>query len=143
MSVAIRHSRQKVTLVLLMLTCQLAISCGHSCRTIVEDSLGSFDSAETGARAAVPRLSQEIHRCGEANKYSVSWKFPPGGHEIGWRALIYVRKDKTSGVVGYEDDPGSGFGSETYWVEDSAVDQVAREGGVLKDFAKYSKGKPF
>jgi len=136
-----RRIRQKVTLVLLMLTCQLAISCGHSCRTIVEYSLGSFDSAETGARAAVPRLSQEIHRCSEAKRYSVSWKIPPGEHEIGWRALIYVRKDKTSGVVGYEYDPGSGFGSETYWVEDSAVDQVAKEGGTLSDFAKYQKRK--
>jgi hypothetical protein len=80
-----------------------------------------------------------IHRCSEAKSYSVGFRVPPGGHEIGWRALIYERKDKTSGVVGYEYDPGSGSGSEVYWVDDSAVDQAAREGGTLSDFAKYQK----
>lgn len=107
----------------------------HHCREFSR----TFNSAETGARAAVPRLSQEIHRCSEAKKYSVSWKFPPGNQERGWRALTYIRKDKTSGVVGYEYEPGSGSGSEIYWVDDSAVDRVAAEGGALSDFARYQK----
>ena len=136
-----RAIRGKVTLVLLMVSCQLAISCSRPCRTIVEASLGTFNSLETGARVAVPRLSQEIHRCSEAKKYSVSWKFPASGEERGWHALTYIRKDKTSGVVGYEYEPGSGSGSEIYWVEDSAVDQVAKENGTLADFAKYQKKK--
>lgn len=137
-----RAMTRQFTLVLLI-SCQLAISCTHTCPIIVMDSVGTFDSEEAGARAAVPRLSQAIHRCSEARSYSVGWRLPPGEHEIGWRALIYDRKDKTSGVVGYEYDPGSGSGSKVYWVDDSAVDQVAREGGTLSDFAKYSKGKPY
>ena len=142
MSIAMTAMTRQFTLVLLI-SCQLAISCTHTCPTIVLDSVGTFDSEEAGARAAVPRLSQAIHRCSEAKKYSVGWRIPPGGNEIGWRALIYDRKDKTSGVVGYEFDPASGIGSKSYWVDDSAVDQVAREGGTLSDFAKYSKGKPY
>jgi hypothetical protein len=108
----------------------------------VDDFVGTFDSAETGARAAVRGLSQEIHRCGQAKIYNIAWKFPAGEQERGWRALKYVRQDKTSGMVGYEYDPGSGTGEETYWVDDSAVDRVANEGGALSDFAKYQKPKP-
>ena len=137
-----RAMTRQFTLVLLI-SCQLAISCMPRCRTIVVDSVGTFESEEAGARVAVPRLAQAIHRCSKASRYSVGWRIPPGGHEIGWRALVYDRKDKTSGVVGYEYDPGSGSGSKVYWVDDSAVDQVAREGGTLSDFAKYSKGKPY
>jgi hypothetical protein len=101
--------------------------------------LESFDSAETGARAAVQRLSQEIHRCGEAEEYDIDWKWPSSEHERGWRALRYTRKDKTSGNIGYEYDPSSGRRQPIYLVEDSAVDQVAKEGGTLSDFAKYQK----
>jgi hypothetical protein len=101
--------------------------------------LESFDSAETGARAAVRRLSQEIHRCGKAEEYDIVWKWPGSEHERGWRALKYMRKDKTSGNIGYEYDPASGTLEPTYLVDDTAVDKVASEGGLLDDFAKYEK----
>jgi hypothetical protein len=141
----IRVHRQELTLLLLMLSCQLLITCGRppgftTCRGPVYVHLETFDSAETGARAAVRRLSQEIHRCGEAEKYDIVWKWPSSEQERGWRALRYIREDKTSGNIGYEYDPGSGTG-ETYSVDDSAVDQVAKEGGTLSDFAKYQKRK--
>lgn len=137
---------EKLRLVLLILGCQLVIACGRppsstTCRGPVTVYIGSFESEETGARAAVRRLSQEIHRCGEAETYSIEWKWPGGEQERGWRALKYIRKDKTSGDVAYEYDPHSGIFGETYWVHDGAVDQVAKEGGVLKDFAKYEKKK--
>jgi hypothetical protein len=51
-----------------------------------------------------------------------------------------MREDRSSGVAAYEYRPGSGSG-ETVWVDDSAVDQVAKEGGMLSDFAKYQKKK--
>jgi len=108
----------------------------------VHVSLGNFDSIESGARAAVRGLSKEIHKCGQAKVYSVSWKFPAGEQERGWLALKYTRRDKTSGIVGYEYDPDSGTRDETFLVDDSAVDEVAKEGGALSDFAKYEKKKP-
>jgi hypothetical protein len=137
---------QHVTLVFLIVSCQLVIGCARPpwrspCPSIVNVSVGSFDSAETGARAAVRRLSQEIHRCGEAKEYNISWKFTIAGEpERAWRALRYTREDKTSGVAGYEYRPGSGTRG-SYWVDDSAVDQVAKEGGTLSDFEKYEKKK--
>ncbi len=99
MQVTIKVHRQEVTLVLLILSCQLLISCGRppgltTCRGPVFVRLQSFDSAETGARAAVQRLSQEIHRCGEAEKYDIDWKWPSSEQERGWRALRYTRKTK-------------------------------------------------
>jgi hypothetical protein len=140
-----KASQQQLKLVLLILSCQFAIGCGRppsltTCRGPVNVHIGSFDSAETGARAAVRRLSQEIHRCREAEEYNIVWKWPGGEQERGWRALKYMRKEKTSGNIGYEYDPGSGTG-ELYWVDDSTVDRVAAEGGSLRDFAKYQKKK--
>ena len=134
--------RNNLTFVWLLLGCLAAVSCTRPCRTIVEVSLGNLDSLQAGAQPAVKRLSQEIHRCREARKYSISWKFPPAQEEKGWRALTYVRKDKTFGVVGYEYDPGSGTLGQTYLIDDSAIDEVAKQGGTLKDFAKYSRETP-
>jgi hypothetical protein len=54
--------------------------------------------------------------------------------------LKYTRRDKTSGYAGYEYDPGSGTRG-SYWVDDSTVDQVAKEGGTLRDFEKHEKKK--
>ena len=132
-----------MTLVFLFLSCQLLITCGRPpsrslCSKNVYASVGRFASAETGARAAVQRLSEEIHRCPVAEEYYVQWNFP---EERGWRALIYTRQDNESGVAGYEYDPSSGRREPIYLVEDSAVDQVAKEGGTLSDFAKYQKKK--
>ena len=142
-----RARKQELRLVLLLLSCQLVIGCAFPpsrpprCYSIVTAFIGDFDSAEAGARAAVRRLSEEIHRCGEAKEYNISWKFTiAGAPERAWRALKHIRKDKTSGVAGYEYRPASGTG-ETYWVDDSAVHQVANEGGTLSDFAKYQKKK--
>jgi hypothetical protein len=141
-----RARKQELRLVLLILSCQLVTGCARSpsrppCPGVVNDFVGNFDSAETGARAAVRDLSQKIHRCGEAKEYNISWKFTVAGEpERAWRALRYTREDKISGVAGYEYRPGSGTG-ETYLVDDSAVDQVANEGGMLSDFAKYQKKK--
>lgn len=139
-------SQQQLRLVLLILSCQFAIGCPRPpswppCPDVVNRFVGSFDSAETGARAAVRRLSEEIHRCGEAKEYNISWKFTIAGEpERAWRALRYTREDRTSGVAGYEYRPGSGTG-ETLWVDDTAVDHVAKEGGMLNDFEKYKKKK--
>jgi len=108
------------------------------CPERVDVSIGKFDSVDSGARAAVRRLAEEIHRCLNAKEYSISWTFPTGPAERPYRALIYSRKDDTSGFVGYEYDPESGPG-DSYLVDDSAVDRVASEGGVLSDFAKYQK----
>lgn len=146
MSVAMRAIRRKFTVVLLMLSCQLVISCTRppsltTCRGPVYVHLESFDSAGTGARAAVRRLSQEIHRCGEAEEYYIEWKWPGSEQERGWRALKYMRKDKASGSIGYEYDPASGTLEPTYLVDDTAVHKVASEGGLLDDFAKYEKKK--
>ena len=105
-------------------------------------SLGSFDSAEAGARAAVRKLSEEIHRCSETKEYDISWNYPATEKDRGYRALKYSREDKTSGVIGYEYDPHSGTLEPTYWVEDRAVDSVANVGGDLEDFPKYQKKKP-
>ena len=99
----------------------------------------SFDSGETGARAGVRALSQEIHRCAEAKEYSISWNYPGNEQERGWRALKYIRKDQVSGIIGYEYDPSSGTREPTYLVDDKAVHEVAKEGGTLNDFAKYQK----
>lgn len=141
-----RARKQQLTLVLLIATCQLVIACARPpspppCYSIVNASVGSSDSAETGARAAVRRLSQEIQRCGEAKEYYIQWSWPGSEQERGWRAIRYFRKDKTSGVAGYEYDPMSGTLQPTYLVDDSAVHQVAKEGGTLSDFAKYQKEK--
>jgi hypothetical protein len=55
--------------------------------------------------------------------------------------LKYDRRDASSGIIGYEDDPESGIRGDAYIVEDNVVQRVAQERGVLEDFAKYSKGK--
>ena len=136
-----KNKRQIVTLAVLILGWQFTICC-TPCPTILMDYVGTLDSENAGARAAVLRLSKAVHRCAEARRYSVGWRIPPAEHEIGWRALVYDRRDKTSGVIGYEYDPDSGTQGETYLIDDTAIDQVAKEGGVLKDFARYSKGKP-
>ena len=138
--------KQELRLVLLILSCQLVITCGRppgltTCRGPVNAHIGNFDSAETGARAAVRSLSQEIHRCGQAEEYNIVWYWPGGEQERGWRALKYTRKDKTSGSIGYEYDPASGTRDPTYLVDDTAVDRVASEGGLLDNFAKYEKKK--
>ena len=138
----VRVHRQQLTLMMLMLCCQLLIACGRpsgltTCRGPIYVHLESFDSAETGARAAVQRLSQEIHRCPEVHEYYIEWRWPGSEQDRGWRAVKYTREDKTSGNIGYEYDPSSGTREPTYLVEDSAVDQVAKEAGTLSDFAKY------
>jgi hypothetical protein len=139
----VRPRKHELKLVLFLLSCQLLITCGRPasrplCYKNVYASVGRFDSAETGARAAVQRLSQEIHRCPVAEEYYVEWNFP---EERGWRAVKYTRQDNKSGVAGYEYDPSSGRRQPIYLVEDSAVDQVAKEGGTLDDFAKYQKNE--
>jgi hypothetical protein len=140
------HKRQ-LSLVFLIVLLQLLLSCGRPpsarpCVSPIYDSLGSFDSAEAGACAAVRKLSEEIHRCSETKEYDISWNYPATEKDRGYRALKYSREDKTSGVIGYEYDPHSGTLEPTYWVEDSAVDSVAKVGGALEDFAKYQKKKP-
>lgn len=141
-----RVRKQGLRLVLLMISCQLVISCGRppaliTCRGPVYINIGRFDSVETGARAAVRRLSQEIHRCGEVEEYNIAWRFPGSEQERGWRTLKYMRKDKTSGRIGYEYQPASGPQEPTFIVDDTAVDKVANEAGLLDDFEKYKKKK--
>ena len=117
----------------------LFILASCSCPDTIQVFGGHFDSMDGGSRASIKRLSAEIRKCPEAKKYSVSWRVDLGPHERGWRAVQYHRRDKTSGFVGYEFDPGSGFGQEIYLVHDDAVQKVAEEAGSLEDFAKYDK----
>src|SRR5829696_2719917 len=105
MQVAMK-AQQQLTVVFLMSSSQLVIACGHPpssrlCVTDINVDIGNFDSAETGARAGVRALSQEIHRCAEAKEYSISWNYPGNEQERGWRALKYIRKDQVSGIIGY------------------------------------------
>jgi len=143
MQVAMK-AQQQLTVVFLMISSQLVIACGHPpssrlCVANINVDIGNFDSVETGARAGVRALSQEIHRCAEAKEYSISWNYPGNEQERGWRALKYIRKDQVSGIIGYEYDPSSGTREPTYLVDDKAVHEVAKEGGTLNDFAKYQK----
>ncbi|MDQ1637614.1 MAG: hypothetical protein QOF62_953 [Pyrinomonadaceae bacterium] len=136
-------SQRQLNLTILFLGCLAMISCGPHrlfCSDRVFVSLDKFDSLESGARAAVRRLSEEIHRCPQAKEYDISWNYVSDPQDRGWRGLKYYRQDDASGLVGYEYDPGSGTGG-TYLVDDTAVDRVASEGGVLSDFAKYEKPK--
>jgi hypothetical protein len=137
-------SRLPSKLTFLSLICLSMTSCAAGvrlyCPNRIGASIGKYDSVDSGARAAVRRLAKEIHKCPKVKQYSIAWSFPTGPDERPYRALIYSRKDDTSGYVGYEYDPGSGTG-ETYLVDDSAVDRVASEGGALSDFAKYQKPK--
>ena len=109
------------------------------CPTSVRVSSGQFDSMDAGSRASIKRLSGEIRRCPEAKTYKVAWRVDLSPNERGWRAVKYEREDKTSGYVGYEFDPESGFGREYYLVGDDAVQKVAEGSGTLNDFAKYDK----
>jgi len=119
----------------------LLILTSCSCPDTVQAFSGHFDSMNTGSRASIKRLSAEIGNCPQAKKYSVSWRVDLGPNERGWRAVKYEREDKTSGYVGYEFDPGSGFGRDIYLVDDDAIQKVAQEAGSLEDFAKYAKTK--
>lgn len=131
-------------LTLLFLICLSMTSCAGRvrlyCPNMIGASIGKYDSVDSGARAAVRRLAEEIQKCPKARHYSIAWSLPTAPDERPHRALNYSRKDDTSGYVGYEYDPGSGTG-ETFLVDDSAVDRVASEGGVLADFAKYQQPK--
>lgn len=109
------------------------------CPNAVGVYIGHFDSMDAGSRASIKRLSEEIRRCPEAKTYRVSWRVDLGPNERGWRAVMYHRQGKTSGGVGYEFDPGSGFGRDIYLVDDDAVQKVAEGSGTLEDFAKYDK----
>lgn len=115
--------------------------CTFFCRDRVQVSIGKFELADEGARAAVEKLSQELKRCPKSKYYSVSWRYSTGPQARGWRALKYDRRDASSGIIGYEDDPESGIRGDAYIIEDNVVHRVAQGRGVLEDFAKYSKGK--
>lgn len=114
-------------------------SCAFFCSNELDVFLGQFDSMDVGSRASIKRLSEEIRRCPEAKKYSVSWKVALGEQERGWRAVMYERQDKTTGRVGYEYDPDSGFRGDVYIVGDDAVHSVAQGAGALEDFVKYHR----
>ena len=115
--------------------------CALFCRETEKVSIGQFDSANDGARAATQKLSQLTQRCPKTKRYSVSWRYSARPQERGWRALKYERVDASSGWIGYEVDPESGIRGDAYLVDDTAVRQVAQEGGTLENFAKYSKRK--
>ena len=117
----------------------LFILASCSCPDTIQVFGGYFDSIDTGSRASIKRLSVEISKCPKAKKYTISWRVDLGPNERGWRAVKYEREDKTRGYVGYEFDPGSGFGRDIYLVEDDAIQKVAEEAGSLEDFAKYDK----
>ena|SRR5215216_1269890 len=98
-------AQQQLTVVFLMISSQLVIACGHPpssrlCVANINVDIGNFDSVETGARAGVQALSQEINRCAEAKEYSISWHYPGSEQERGWRALKYIRKTKCQGLLG-------------------------------------------
>jgi hypothetical protein len=138
-----KTSQLPLKLTVLFLICLSMTSCGPHrlfCSERVFVSIGKFDSLDNGARAAVRRLSEEIHRCPKAKEYDISWNYVSDPQDRGWRSLKYYRQDDASGLIGYEHDPGSGPRG-TYLVDDSAVDRVANEGGVLSDFEKYEKPK--
>jgi hypothetical protein len=136
----LRLSRLLPLSILLLALC-ITEGCSLFCRDKVQVSIGKFELADDGARAAVERLSQELKRCSKSKYYSVSWRYSTGPQARGWRALKYDRRDASSGIIGYQDDPESGIRGDAYIVEDNVVQRVAQERGVLEDFAKYSKGK--
>ena len=133
--------RLSLPLSFLLLVLCVTSGCRFFCGERVRVSIGKFEMADDGARAAIERLSQELKRCPKTKYYSVSWRYSKGPEPRGWRALKYDRRDGSSGIIGYEDDPESGISGNAYIVEDNAVHRVAQEKGVLEDFAKYSKGK--
>src|SRR6267142_7219002 len=116
-------SRLSLKLAVSFALCLSLSSCGFFCSSQSRVSIGKFDSKENGARAAVRRLAEEIHRCPEAKDYRISWNFPSGPEERGWLAVKYVRQDNASGVVGYEYDPDSGMRQDTYLVDNDAIDR--------------------
>src|ERR1700741_3825817 len=93
---------------ILLIVCLSMSSCGGRvrlyCPEMIGVSIGKYDSVDSGARAAVGRLAEEIHKCPKVKQYSIAWSFPTAPNERPYRALIYSRKDDTSGYVGYEWD---------------------------------------
>jgi|SRR5882724_980625 len=94
--------------------------------------LAEFGSKEVGLRASIPKLSDQLDRCPDAEIFRVMW-VGPGNNQGGpdRHALLYDRKHNQ---IGYEDDSLSGFSEETYYADDNAIRAVAEKSGSLDDF---------
>ena len=108
------------------------------CPSEVEVTVGKFSTKEEGVRAAIQRLSSEIKRCPEAERYRIMWIGPvtPGYQGAIMQSFLYIRNSK---ALGYEHDAYSGISEEPYVVDDAAIRAVADKGGRLEDFLEYDQ----
>ena len=133
-----REEKPLVFVAALLLTAIGGCRILHPCGDQVFDDLGHFSSKESGLRASIKKLSQQIKECPNASKYVVGWKALAEDGVVQQRETAYDRRTRQ---LCYEMDPGSGCYGDVYVVDDAAVHAVAAKNGLLDDFAPYDAAK--
>lgn len=134
------------SLKLLAAGCLFIWMAGCSCSGEIFITIGEFDSNDAALRASIPKLADAIRKCPHAKVYRIVYTAPgiygePGMNTVYRHALLYYRRDRQKGALGYEDDVFSGFKPEPgpYEVDDAVVNAVAEKHGALEDFAQYDR----
>ena len=107
-----------------------------ACPRDIDVSIGEVESTQAAIPTALRELCKEITRCPQAEQYRVSWIASDAAMR---QSVLYVRKSKTSGYLGYEQDCYSGFSDRPYNVDDAVIRAVTDKGGALTDFQAYDE----